>query len=181
MPRLFQFASLAEAPNGLCLRTEAIEPAFNTNLPCGVAANLGLKPLAKNTFPAGTLMTPREMSMPQAKRYALVVEDDEIQRGLITDILQDGGFEVLQSDTAEAAMIILEEVGHDLSLMVADVRLNGDMPGSQLARFARQLYPNIRLIVTSGKDWPVLPEGAVFLRKPWRPYELIREARLATL
>jgi two-component system cell cycle response regulator CpdR len=117
--------------------------------------------------------------MPQAKRYALVVEDDEIQRGLMTDILEDSGFEVLQSDTAEAAMIILEEVGRDLTLMVADVRLNGDMPGSQLARFARQLYPNIKLIVTSGKDWPVLPEGAVFLRKPWRPFELIREARLA--
>jgi len=118
--------------------------------------------------------------MPQAKRYALVVEDDEIQRGLMTDILEDSGFEVLQSDTAEAAMIILEEVGRDLTLMVADVRLNGDMPGSQLARFARQLYPNIKLIVTSGKDWPVLPEGAVFLRKPWRPFELMREARLAT-
>lgn len=117
--------------------------------------------------------------MSQAKRYALVVEDDEVQRGLITDILEDSGFEVLQSDTAEAAQIILEEVGHDLTLMVADVRLNGDMKGSQLARFARQLYPNIRMIVTSGKDWPVLPEGTVFLRKPWRPYELIREARLA--
>lgn len=119
--------------------------------------------------------------MSQAKRYALVVEGDEIQRRLVTVILENSGFEVLQSDTAEAAMIILEEVGHDLALLVADVRLNGDMPGSQLARFATQLYPNIKLIITSGKDWPVLPEGTIFLRKPWKPLDLMREAQAAGL
>jgi hypothetical protein len=51
------------------------------------------------------------------------------------------------------------------------------MPGSQLAKFARQLFPNIKLIVTSGKDWPVLPDGTIFLRKPWKPVDLIREVR----
>jgi DNA-binding NtrC family response regulator len=115
--------------------------------------------------------------MPQTKRYALVVEDDELQRQMITNILNDSGFEVLQSDTAEAAMVILEEIGHDLSLVMADVRLNGDMPGSQLAKFAKQLFPNIKFIITSGKDWPVLPEGTIFLRKPWKPVELMREAQ----
>jgi DNA-binding NtrC family response regulator len=113
------------------------------------------------------------------KRYALVVEDDEVQRRMVQSILESNGFEVLQSDTAETAQIILEEIGHDLSLMVTDVRLNGEMPGSQLAKFARQLFPNIKLIVTSGKEWPVLPEGATFLRKPWKPVDLIREAKAA--
>ena len=117
--------------------------------------------------------------MSEIKRYALVVEDDEVQRRMVRTILEANGFEVLQSDTAEAAQIILEEVGHDLSLMVADVRLNGDMPGSHLARFAQQLFPNIKVVVTSGKDWPVLPEGAIFLRKPWKPLDLIREAKAA--
>ena len=117
--------------------------------------------------------------MPETRRYALVVEDDEVQRRMVRAILEANGFEVLQSDTAEAAQIILEEVGHDLSLMVADVRLNGDMPGWQLAKFAQQLFPNIKVVVTSGKDWPVLPEGAVFLRKPWKPLDLIREVKSA--
>lgn len=115
--------------------------------------------------------------MSRTKRYALVVEDDEVQRRMVNVILEGTGFEVLQSDTAEAAMVILEEVGHDLALMVADVRLNGEMRGSQLASFARQLFPNIKVIVTSGHDWPVLPEGAIFLRKPWKPVELMREAQ----
>lgn len=98
---------------------------------------------------------------------------------MVRTILEANGFEVLQSDTAEAAQIILEEVEHDLSLMVTDVRLNGEMSGSQLAKFAKQLFPNVKLIVISGKDWPVLPEGATFLRKPWKPVDPIREAKTA--
>jgi two-component system, cell cycle response regulator CpdR len=123
--------------------------------------------------------TSREASVSEAKRYALVVEDDLVQRQMVRTILEANGFEVLQSDTAEAAQIILEQVGHDLSLMVTDVRLNGDMSGSQLAKFAKQLFPNVKLIVTSGKDWPILPDGATFLRKPWKPLDLIREAKAA--
>jgi DNA-binding NtrC family response regulator len=117
--------------------------------------------------------------MLQNKRYALVVEDDPGQREMVVVLLESSGFEVLQSDNAEAGMIILQQAGRDLSLLVSDVRLNGDMPGSQLAKFARQLFPNIKVIVTSGKEWPVLPEGATFLRKPWSPLELIREAKVA--
>ena len=117
--------------------------------------------------------------MSQTKRYALVVEDDIGQREMVIVLLEGAGFEVLQSDTAEAAMIILQQAGRDLSLLVSDVRLNGDMPGSQLARFARQLFPNIKVIITSGKEWPVLPDGAIFLRKPWKPLDLVREATLA--
>jgi DNA-binding NtrC family response regulator len=113
------------------------------------------------------------------KQYALVVEDDAMQRQLVAMLLEGSGFDVLQSDSAEAAMIILQEIGHDLALMVVDVRLNGEMPGSHLAKFASQLFPKVKVIVTSGKDWPVLPEGAVFLRKPWKPLDLIREAKTA--
>jgi DNA-binding NtrC family response regulator len=115
--------------------------------------------------------------MSKSTRYALVVEDDDMQRQLISTILEEAGFSVLQSDSAETAMFVLLEVGQDLSLMVTDVRLNGDMPGSQLATLASQLYSNIKLIVTSASDWSVLPEGAVFLRKPWKPLDLMREAR----
>lgn len=117
--------------------------------------------------------------MPQDKHYALVVEDDLGQREMVVVLLEGAGFEVLQSDTAEAAMIILQQAGRDLTLLVSDIRLNGDMPGSELARFARQLFPNIKVIMTSGKEWPMIPEGAIFLRKPWKPLDLIREAKLA--
>jgi DNA-binding NtrC family response regulator len=117
--------------------------------------------------------------MPQKKRYALVVEDDVGQREMVVVLLENAGFEVLQSDTAEAAMIILQEAGRELALLVSDIRLNGDMPGSEVAQFARNLFPNIKVIMTSGKERPLVPDGAIFLHKPWKPLELIREAKLA--
>jgi two-component system cell cycle response regulator CpdR len=117
--------------------------------------------------------------MSQKKRYALVVEDDLGQREMVVVLLEGAGFEVLQSDTAEAAMIILQEAGRDLALLVSDIRLNGDMPGSEVAEFARKLFPNIKVIMTSGKERPAVPDGAIFLSKPWKPLDLIREAKLA--
>jgi DNA-binding NtrC family response regulator len=117
--------------------------------------------------------------MSPKKSYALVVEDDLGQREMVVVLLENAGFEVLQSDTAEAAMIILQEAGRELALLVSDIRLNGDMPGSAVAEFARKLFPNIKVIMTSGKERPPVPEGAIFLSKPWKPLELIREAKLA--
>ena len=60
---------------------------------------------------------------------------------------------------------ILQEAGHNLALLVSDIRLNGDMPGSELAEFARKLFPDIKVIMTSGKERPPVPDGAIFLRK----------------
>ena len=117
--------------------------------------------------------------MSPKKRYALVVEDDLGQREMVVVLLKGAGFEVLQSDTAEAAMIILQEAGRELALLVSDIGLNGDMPGSEVAEFARKLFPNIKVIMTSGKERPAVPDGAIYLGKPWKPLELIREAKLA--
>lgn len=94
--------------------------------------------------------------MSQKKHYALVVGDDLGQREMVVVLLEGAGFEVLQRDTAETAMIILEQAGRDLALLVSDIRPNGDMPGSELARFARQLFPAIKVIMTSRKEWPVM-------------------------
>jgi DNA-binding NtrC family response regulator len=84
--------------------------------------------------------------MSQKKRYALVVEDDMGQREMVVVLLENAGFEVLQCDTAETAMIILEEAGRDLALLVSDI--HGDMPRSEVAEFARKLFPNIKVIMT---------------------------------
>jgi CheY-like chemotaxis protein len=156
--------------------------AFYTSLPMRIFRSLGVFPVMQEPIPMQriySLTHAMEMSVSEVRRYALLVEDDEVQRRMVRTILEANGFEVLQSDSAEAAQIIVEEVGHDLTLMMTDVRLSGDMSGSQLAKFAKQVFPNIKVIVTSGRDWPVLPEGAIFLRKPWKPMELIREVQAA--
>jgi hypothetical protein len=48
----------------------------------------------------------------------------------------------------------------------------------ELAHFARQCYPDVHVIMTSGLALKkTLPEGATFMPKPWLPLDVVREAQ----
>ena len=84
---------------------------------------------------------------------------------------------VVQCDSAEEALRVLEKMGECVSLMFTDVKLSGRIDGVELAHFATQHYPNIHVIVTSGLS-PTrrLPDGVKFMPKPWFPLDVLREA-----
>jgi two-component system cell cycle response regulator CpdR len=110
------------------------------------------------------------------KPIALVVEDDTIQREDVATLLEESEMGVIQCDSAEAALRVLEKMGECVSLMFTDVNLGGDVDGLELARFAKANFPNIHVIVTSGTPRTGLPDGAKFLAKPWRALDVLREA-----
>ena len=110
------------------------------------------------------------------KPIALVVEDDALQRELVVVLLEESDMGVIQCDSAEAALGVLDRMGGCLSLMFTDVNLAGAMDGLALAHFARDRFPNLHVIVTSGTPRTGLPTGATFLAKPWRPLDVLREA-----
>lgn len=108
---------------------------------------------------------------------ALVVEDDEMQRSLVSVLFEESEIGVIACESAEEALRVLAKFGDRLSLMFADVRLSGDMDGIELACIARRRYPDLYVIVTSGSAVPrELPEGARFMAKPWLALDLLREA-----
>jgi two-component system cell cycle response regulator CpdR len=120
-----------------------------------------------------------EPAMGQAtpfKPIALVVEDDALQRELAVVLLEESDMGVIQCDSAEAALAVLDRMGRCVSLMFTDVNLAGAMDGLALAHFTRERFPNIHVVVTSGTPRTGLPKGAKFLPKPWRPLEVLREA-----
>jgi hypothetical protein len=83
---------------------------------------------------------------------------------------------VVQCDTAEEALRVLETMGECVSLMVTDVKLGGRIDGVELAHFSAQRYPNIHVIVTSGLALTRrLPAGVRFMPKPWLPLDILRE------
>ena len=118
--------------------------------------------------------------MGQAKPFkpiALVVEDDVLQRQLVVVLLEESEISVIQCQSAEEALRVLEKMGGCVSMMFTDVNLAGRIDGVELAHFAAQCYPNIRVIVTSGLALTKsLPEGAMFMPKPWLPLDVLREA-----
>jgi len=108
---------------------------------------------------------------------ALVVEDDASQRELMVVLLEESEMGVIECESAEVALSVLEKMGECVSMMFTDVNLAGKIDGVELAHFARQYCPNIHVIVTSGRALTKsLPEGAIFMPKPWLPLDVLREA-----
>jgi CheY-like chemotaxis protein len=111
------------------------------------------------------------------KPIALVVEDDELQREMVALLLEECEMGVIQCNNAETAVEVLDKLGPSLSMLYTDVSLNGDMDGVELAHIAKNDYPNIHVVVTSGRALPKeLPASALFMRKPWLTLDLLREA-----
>jgi FixJ family two-component response regulator len=109
-------------------------------------------------------------------QLALVVEDDQLQREVMADLLSAESMDVIQCESAEAGELVLAKVGLELSVLVTDVTLAGTQTGLQLAQFALEQFPKLRVVVVSGQDDLSIPPGACFLRKPWQPLDLLREA-----
>ncbi|MNC39690.1 Sporulation initiation phosphotransferase F [compost metagenome] len=99
--------------------------------------------------------------------HLLVVEDDDIVRMLMVEVLDELGYKVIEADNAGAALRILEDPGQELALMVTDVGLP-DMRGEELAGKARELRPLLPVLFASGyaESFDV-PEGMHLIGKPF--------------
>jgi len=99
--------------------------------------------------------------------HLLVVEDDDIVRMLMVEVLDELGYEVIEAEHASAALRILEDPGQQLALMVTDVGLP-DMRGEELAGKARELRPLLPVLFASGyADSFDVPEGMYLIGKPF--------------
>src|SRR5262245_30019808 len=108
----------------------------------------------------------------------VVVEDDESIREMISVLLDESDYDVIQCESGEAAELVLDRVGSRVALLLTDVQLAGHMNGAELARRAKQRFPDLGILVTSGAPLQEsLPTGAAFLAKPWSPLDILRQAR----
>jgi DNA-binding NtrC family response regulator len=111
---------------------------------------------------------------------ALIVEDDPSQREMLSLLLEQSDYDVIQCESAEAAELVLEKNGGCLSLMMTDVNLAGVMSGVELAHIAKARNPALDVVVTSGRPLAQpLPAGAKFWAKPWAALDVLREAQIA--
>ncbi len=86
-------------------------------------------------------------------------------------MIADAGFEVIEAADADEAIRILES-RTDIRVVFTDIQMPGSMDGLKLAHAVRNRWPPIKIIVTSGFNFPTehdLPEGSRFLAKPYDP------------
>jgi CheY-like chemotaxis protein len=115
--------------------------------------------------------------MVSGQSLALIVEDDRFQREILCEILKGEGLDVIECETAEAAELVIANVGAELKALVTDVGLADVGNGLDLAIFARQQFPYLPVVIVSGQSH-VVPPGVRFLAKPYQAAELLRAVNL---
>jgi CheY-like chemotaxis protein len=81
---------------------------------------------------------------------ALVVEDDPDVCEIAAALLEETELDVVEVESAEAALGYLQQHGSNVAMVFADIRLAGSMDGVQLAKAACTLWPTIGIVLTSG-------------------------------
>ena len=110
----------------------------------------------------------------------LIVEDDGLIRLDLVDMVTDLGFSTLEASTADQALQMLESNASTIHAILTDIDMPGSINGLGLANVAHRRWPDMKVVVISGRYSPaegVLPPGAVFLTKPVSP-EHIEKALL---
>ncbi|HEY8564354.1 MAG TPA: response regulator [Beijerinckiaceae bacterium] len=105
----------------------------------------------------------------------LVVEDEPLVREVVVEELRDAGYDVLEAETAEEGLSILEHTP-DVAVLFTDIRLPGSLTGWDLAEAARRLRPGLPVIYATGysEERPRQVPGSLFMHKPYRPSAVIR-------
>ncbi|PWB31016.1 response regulator [Pseudomonas sp. SDI] len=102
----------------------------------------------------------------------LVVEDDDIVRMLIVDVLEELGYSVVEASDAQRALRVLNDPDQALAMMMTDVGLP-DMDGKVLALQARAARPLLPILFASGYAETVeVPDGMHSIGKPFNIEQL---------
>jgi two-component system cell cycle sensor histidine kinase/response regulator CckA len=112
----------------------------------------------------------------------LVVEDDPQVRALTCGILKRHGYQILEAENADEALLLCERFSGKIHLLLSDVVLP-KMNGGELAARLAALRPDMKRLFMSGYtensivDQGVLDPNVAFVQKPIAPEVLLAKIR----
>jgi CheY-like chemotaxis protein len=111
----------------------------------------------------------------------LVVDDEPMIASMLTNVLVGEGFCVTCVNSAAEAMERIGSDVHHFGLIVADVHLGDGADGLEVAAALAQSNAAVGAIFMTG-DLPRryehrAPAGAIFLEKPFLPFQLVEAVR----
>jgi len=118
----------------------------------------------------------------RGRETVLVAEDDPSVRRIVTEVLTQKGYRVLQAPDGQAALEMARGEPGEIELLVTDLVMPG-MTGRELAEGLARDRRHLRVIYMSGYTddavvrHGVLEEGMPYLQKPFTPQALASKVR----
>jgi len=123
-----------------------------------------------------------QSELKQGLETILLVEDQEVVRNLVIEILNMEGYTVLVANLAREAISICKKHKEPIHLMITDI-IMPHMSGTELAEQLKSLRPDMKVLFMSGYthrdviDRGILKPGAPFIQKPMTSKALIHKVR----
>ena len=117
----------------------------------------------------------------QERRTILLVEDEDAVRAVVSALLRQQGYKVLDAATPQAALDIFEQHSREIDLLLTDVVMP-EMSGPALAQRLVGMRPELQVLFISGYATPALAREMEnpkmkFLSKPFQPSALVAAVR----
>ena len=95
----------------------------------------------------------------------------------LAEELRDAGYNVIEAANGDEAITLLSSVD-DIGLLLTDVRMPGNVDGAALAKWTRNKFPSIKIVLVSTEIHSGMENGfdACF-PKPVRFDDLLRSVR----
>jgi CheY-like chemotaxis protein len=100
----------------------------------------------------------------------LVVDDEPLVLELTLEALQELGCEIIPANSAAEAVRKLKQTP-SIDLLITDINMPG-MSGYELAATAKQLYPDLKVILLSGRE--TASRGLLMIHKPFTQRDIAR-------
>ena len=121
--------------------------------------------------------------LPGGSETVLLVEDEPSVKSVITHVLQELGYTVLEASNGVQAIEVFDQhPGPDINLLLTDMVMPV-LGGKELASRLKEVLPGLKVLYTSGYtdgdtvNESLLEDGSGFMQKPFTPAILARKVR----
>jgi PAS domain S-box-containing protein len=132
--------------------------------------------------PETTALAPVPDASRRGWETVLLVEDEDVVRGLARKVLEQEGYSVLEASRGEEALSLCADYDQPIHLLLTDVVMP-ETSGKEVADRLRILRPEIKVLFMSGyTDEAIVHHGMLdakveFIQKPFTPVGLARKVR----
>ena len=145
----------------------------------GTIFMIDLPACASSNLESESLLANGEVATRAVAATILLAEDDPTVRGFISAVLEDRGYHVLAAENGSKALDLCRTYVDPIHALVTDVVMP-ELNGRDLAKHARVLRPNLKIVFVSGyinqglKDEDICDPAHRFLEKPFTGEALLK-------